>query len=276
MKRLPLLLCILLASLLTSCTQTSESDTQPSLPESDSPTQRQPSTDDADITPDAFDLVERVVLAHGGRENFKKTRIGKSHLNLNGVPGLPAGSTADVKEYFDLPSRFRRDVNATVAGESIAFSYVITERGSWQRIGERDWMPNPDSPSNTPKTFPSSIFDKLLTIAESPEDLTVSLATTPQGKTLFVLRHEFDGHWNSDLHIDPTTYLMFSSTHPVYSLATEDFVETNTFYKDYKTIDGVVVPMTTEAFQNGKLILRNFAKEISFLDTLDESAFAMD
>jgi len=248
---------------------------KPSLPESQESPARV--TNNAAATKEVSAVIERTIAAHGGRENFKKMQTGVSNLIMTGMPGMPVDVTMDTKEFFDLPARFRRNASATYAGESIQLSYLITPEGSWQRMKNGDWEPNPLPSDHELTAFPSSTFQTLLALAESPEEVELSSMTTTAGKTVTVLRYPSTISGKSgEVLIDPETNLLYGGKKPIYSADSRDFVELNTFCGDYKTIDNVVIPTTLESYRDNKLTMRIVVKEIIFLEHLDASFFRRD
>jgi len=174
------------------------------------------------------------------------------------------------------PTRFRRDATVSVAGMSFDVAYVITEEGSWRRFGDGEWMDNPPPPGATAQACPSVNLDLLLELAACADGLSVFVGKSRGSEDALVLRYERDGQWRGNLCINPETLLMFSASEPVYSREAQDYVQIDKLYSNYRTIDGIVVPMLIEAYIRDDLFMRIEVREMSFVSSHEEVVFALD
>lgn len=215
------------------------------------------------------EIINAAIAAHGGEENFPRARIGRIVMEVNGefLPGIKGDVT--VEDTFDLPGKLKRVVRGSENGKSFRQVTVINGDEGWLQRDQDEPMPLPIVNPGAGH-FPSANLDGLVSFNSGQFQL--SIGEDPE----FASRaHCIEAKVGSQVvgsnFFDKTTHLLVGSKKTLLDRGTEYHVTTT--YFGFKTVDGLRIPATVQAFVGKKPLFMMTVKEIEFLKEIDPVTF---
>jgi outer membrane lipoprotein-sorting protein len=216
----------------------------------------------------APDILQKMIDAMGGRkalEKIKDTTIAGS-MDLTQM-GLSATITIYQKE----PNKSRFDIEV--------MGMVITQAYD----GDVAWATNPQTGMTEEMSEQQAEYMKRESLGNSvyldPKKLGISFSykgkENIEGKDYLVLEQAYADGYTSTLYLDPDTYLAFKGKGlTLNNMGVE--VEAETFFSDYKKVDGILIAHTLVSFQDGEEFMTLTITEVKFNAELEDSLFAME
>ena len=216
----------------------------------------------------APDILEKMIDAMGGRkalEKIKDTTISGS-MELTQM-GLNATMTIYQKE----PNKSRFDIEV--------MGMMITQAFD----GEVAWAVNPQTgmteemPADQAEYMKRQSLGNVVFLDPKKMGITFSYKGKEniEGKDYFVLEQAYADGYKSTLHIDPDTHLAFKGTGlTLNNMGVE--VEAETFFSDYKKVDGIMTAHTLVSNQDGEEFMTLTITEVKFNSALEDSLFSMN
>lgn len=213
-------------------------------------------------------ILEKMIEAQGGRKvlsSIKDTTLSGS------MEMIQMSISGSLTMYHKEPNKMRLD--GEVMGTVFTQAYD----------GETAWMVNPQT-GNT-----EELTDKLAEEVKRealgndsllhPEKFGITYASKGkekiEGKDYHLLEQTFsDGH-TATLYIDPDTYLTFKTKAKAMNQMGIE-VEAETFFSDYKKVDGVMLPHSLTILQDGEEFMKMTITEVTFNSGLEDSLFKMN
>jgi len=214
------------------------------------------------------DILEKMIEAMGGRkalENIKDTTISGS-MDLTQM-GLSAAITVSQKE----PNKSRFDIEV--------MGMVITQACD----GETAWMTNPQTGMTEEMPDDQAVYMKRESLGNSvyldPKKFGITFSykgkETIEGKDYLVLEQTYADGFTSTLFLDPDTYLAFKGKgKTLNNMGLE--VDAETFFSDYKKVDGIMVAHTLVSYQDDEEFMTMTLTDVKFNSGLEDSLFAMN
>ncbi len=214
------------------------------------------------------DILNKMIDAMGGRkvlEKIEDTTISGS-INLTQM-GLSGTITVYQKE----PNKSRYDIEV--------MGMLITQACD----GEVAWATNPQSGMTEEMPEQAAEYIKRESLGNSvylnPKKfgITFSYKGTEniQGKDYLVLEQAYADGYKATLYVDPDTYLAYKGKGLTLNQMGIE-VEAETFFSDYKKVDGIMVAHTLVSNQDGEEFMTMTITEVKFNSGLGDELFAMN
>jgi outer membrane lipoprotein-sorting protein len=149
--------------------------------------------------------------------------------------------------------------------------------------GEIAWMTNPQTGMTEEMPAEQAVYMKRQSLGNAvyldPKKMGITFSfkgkENIEGKDYLVLEQAFADGYTSTLYIDPDSYLVFKGKGlTLNNMGVE--VEAETFFSDYKEVDGMMVAHTLVSNQDGEEFMTMTITEVKFNSALEDSLFAMN
>jgi len=215
----------------------------------------------------AEDILAKMIDAQGGRENLAKI---KDTTMTGTMEMIQMGITGSMTMYHKEPNMMRIDAEF--------MGMVITQAFD----GETGWWINPQTGSveDIPEGRVEDIKRQAYSMGNDallhPEKygITYSLKgkETVDGKECFVLEQVFSDGFKATLYVDAGTHLIAKTiARTTNEMGVE--VEAESFYGDYRKVEGMMVPFSLKVLQDGEEAMNMTFSEVSFNTGLEDSLF---
>lgn len=216
----------------------------------------------------APEILKKMIDAMGGKQALEKitdtTISGSMDLTQMGLSGA-------ITVYQKEPNKARYDIEV--------MGMVITQACD----GEIAWMTNPQTGMTEEMPADQAIYLKRESLGNSvylkPEKMGITFTYKGKenidGKDYLVLEQAYADGYIATIYIDPDTYLAFKGKgKTLNNMGVE--VEAETFFSDYKKVDGITVAHTLVSYQNGEEFMTMTVTDVKFNSGLEDSLFAMN
>lgn len=212
-------------------------------------------------------ILEKMIEAQGGRKVIEKVE----DMTLSGsIELIQMGMSGSITMYNKEPDKMRMDME--FMGMTMTQAYD----------GEIAWWINPQTGSTEEMDEGQTEDIRRQSLGNDsllhPEKYGIRYSYKGkekiEGKDYFVLEQTFSDGFQSTMYVDSGTYLTYKSqSTTVNQMGIE--VEAETFLRDYKEIDGMMVPHTITTYQEGEEFMTMSVTEVSFNSGLEDSFFQM-
>lgn len=215
----------------------------------------------------AEDILEKMIDAQGGRSALEKI---KDTILTGYMEMIQMGLGGSLTTYQKEPNKLRMD--ATVQGAVVIQSFD----------GETAWMTNPmtglteEMPSVMAEDFTRSALGNNALLDPKKFGITYSLTgkEISEGREYFVLSQNFPDGFKASFLIDTETFLMYKTrTTSKNEIGKEAEVET--FFSDYKNIEGIVIAHKLITYQDGSEFMKMEITNVEFNTGLEDSWFKL-
>jgi outer membrane lipoprotein-sorting protein len=181
------------------------------------------------------------------------------------------GLSATITIYQKEPNKSRFDIEV--------MGMLITQACD----GEIAWGVNPQTGMTEEMPEEQAVYMKRQSLGNAvyldPEKMGITFAykgkENIEDKDYLVLEQTYADGYKSTLCIDPDTYLPFKGKGlTLNNMGVE--VEAETFFSDYKMVDGIMTAHTLVSYQDGEEYMTMNITEIKFNSALEDSLFAME
>ncbi|MFQ5722590.1 MAG: outer membrane lipoprotein carrier protein LolA [Candidatus Aminicenantales bacterium] len=213
------------------------------------------------------DILEKMIEAQGGRkllERIKDTTVSGT------IEMIQFGMNGSLTMYQKEPNKMRMDIEV--------MGMVITQAFD----GETAWWINPQTGSS--EEMPERQAEDMKRQALGNDSLlhpekygityTFKGKEQIEGKDYLVLEQTFSDGFQATLYIDPQTYLTYKTKGTTTNQMGVE-VEGETYFSDYKKVEGMMVPHTLTIYQDGEEFMKMSITEITFNSGLEDDLFKM-
>jgi hypothetical protein len=152
---------------------------------------------------------------------------------------------------FHIPGKHKRTVKGDTQGQKIDMCFVLNGDEAWMQMngGEPKSLPviNPGQ-----GVYPNDNLGVLVGLTGSALQLSVLPTEDINGRTVHCIRVNADGQWLSDIFFDKETHLLIASKKELFDSTIGLSRAIETYYSDYKMIDGLNLPMSTKFVVDGE------------------------
>jgi hypothetical protein len=219
------------------------------------------------------EIIEAAIIAYGGESNFAKANIGQTRMTIDGSfqPGISGRFTKF--DIFSLPGKHKRTVNGESQGQKFEMNVVIN--------GDETWIQrNGGDPTSLPivnpgqGVYPNDSLSVLLALKGPDFQLSLHPAEKLDGRFVHRIRLETGGQWVGDSLFDKETHLLVASKKELFDSMLGKTRAIETYYSDYKVVDGLNLPMSFRVVMDGETTATITVNEVKFMDKIDDSVFA--
>lgn len=204
----------------------------------------------------------------GGRSALEKI---KDTTIFGSIELTQMGLSATMTVYQKEPDKSRFDIEV--------MGMVITQACD----GEVAWAINPQTGMTEEMSEEQAEYMKRQSMGNAvfldPKKMGITFTykgkENIEGKDYLVMEQAYADGYKSTIHIDPDTYLAFKGTGlTLNNMGVE--VEAETFFSDYKEVDGIMTAHTLVSYQDGEEYMTMTITEVKFNSALEDSLFAMN
>jgi hypothetical protein len=227
----------------------------------------------ADDAADARALVEKAVKAHGGQDKLDKLpgHTLKFKGKFHGM-GQAIDMTGEVASQGN--DKQKVDVEVEAGGMKFRFTVVVSGDKGWTRMGDEVKEMSKDEVAEAKEQAFAGWVATLAPLKDKQFTLATTGETTIEKKTALGVKVSSKGHRDVDLYFDKETGLLIKSETRVKDDGSGQEVSEETFYEDYKEVQGTKQAMKFATKRDGKLFLELDITELTLADKLDASTFA--
>jgi len=229
----------------------------------------------ADAQPKPDDVIRKAIDAHGGLEVLKKYPAGTSKIGGKvslGGGDLPFTGTLA----FAFPGKVRMEMTIESLGQKASMIQVVngdkvrqTENGVASKLDEVVRAELRESAVIQEITLLYPLLDPARYTLVAEKDAVLG------GKPVAVVVVKSKGLKDARLFFEQKTGLLLGMQRRGLNPA-QKAVDEVTLFADYKTIDGMVVPMKSKVSHDGKPFLELDVTEYKPLKTVDDKLFAVE
>jgi hypothetical protein len=227
----------------------------------------------ADDQADLKALVAKAVMAHGGAENLSKYPGGSSRfkgkLTIQGQ-AFDYTLSLNVQE----PDKLRSDMEVEIMGQKLTILHIINGDKDWFKFNGTDMEATNEQKEQGRETIANSRLLRLLPLRNTDYTLSPLGEIKVDGKPAVGIRAEKKGFTPVNLYFDKTTGLLVKSEMQLQdpNNPTEK-ANGETFYSDYRKVEGVMIPFKFVRTINNKPFLESEVTEVKLSPKLDDNLF---
>lgn len=219
-------------------------------------------------------IVEKAILAHGGRENLTRQRA--STTKIKGTlfqMDMKLDYSMDV--WTQLPDKLKYVVDLEVMGMKAQSKSVINGDKGWVTLPGDDASRELDSErmAEAKEDMYHRLLQTLVPLTSNDFRLSPLGESNINGRTAVGVRVSSKARRDVSLFFDKETFILLKTEARVKDLMGQEVLQ-ETFYRDYKDSAGVRFPSKTVIKRDGKVYIEMEATEFKFHQRLDESTFA--
>jgi hypothetical protein len=221
----------------------------------------------------AAEIIRDAIEAHGGKSNFAKTNIGKTVMTVDGAFQQGVSGQFTKTDIFHLPSKMKRILKGTSEGEQFEMKFVINDGKSWVQVNGGEPIASPEVNQDI-HTYPSDSLGILVALLGPGFELSVLPSDDLKGQAVYRVRLENSDNWVGDNFFDKETHLLVASKKELFDSSIQETRSIETFYSEYKKVDGLNLPMAIDMIMDGKVVSNIRVTEVTFMEHIDEGEFA--
>jgi len=219
-------------------------------------------------------VVKKAIEAHGGLPVLKKFPAGTTKFGgklMNGGAEMAFSGS----QVFAIPGKVRMEMTLVVNGQKSSLLQIVN--GDKVRQTENGVVSKLDEPVLTELRglAVSQEMSLLYPLLDTTKYTLIPEKDVPVGgQDAAVVITRAKGLKDARLFFDKKTGLLVAMQRKGLSPNLKEVDEVTTF-TDYKTIDGLVVPMKSKVTHNGKPFMEITVSEYKPMETVDEKSFAI-
>ena len=222
---------------------------------------------------DAKAVIEKAVKAQGGEDNLKKfpaARVkAKGSMELMGVE-IEFGLDSSVQN----PDKFRNDIKLEVMGQAITITQVYDGKKGWQSMLGQTMEVEGDQLDELKEEAYSNYLEQLYPLLHDKQfELKAVEGEKVDDKPTDGVKVSSKGHKDITLYFDKDSGLLVKSRKKSKDPNGGQEVEAETYFKDYKEINGTKQSMKQLLKHDGKKFLEAEITDMKLLDKIDPSTF---
>jgi hypothetical protein len=219
-------------------------------------------------------LVTKALMAHGGAENLSKYTA--STMRRTGkitIMGLSIDITMTVS--LQEPDRFRSEGQVDISGEKLTILQVVNGDKGWFVLDGKSMESTREQLEQGREALINSRLSRLTPLFDKAYTLSPLGEIKIDDKPAVGIRAERKDFVGANLYFDKQSGLLVKS-----EMQTTDpgnpsqKINAETFYSDYRKIEGVLVAHKVVAKVDGKTYLETEASNVHLTTKLDDNLFA--
>lgn len=224
-------------------------------------------------TDDGKTIVEKGVLALGGADKLPTWKVGAIKYRATGSGDVAAASEAIVEDTFQLPGKFKRVARLKRGDEEKTIITVVKDGKGWEKKGDAETR-EINNDFTEKKEHPFAAFANLRPILEPDVKLIRAGEMEVNGKPCQIVRVDSPRLDPMALFFDKTNALLLQTRKTIEKPDSPLPAVVDTFFSDYKLVNGAMVPMRIKSFQGDRPIIDVTLLDVDFPAKIDDSQFA--
>jgi outer membrane lipoprotein-sorting protein len=223
---------------------------------------------------EARGVIERAIQATGGAEKLARLKSSRTKFKGKGeFEGVTASLTGEV--VVQLPRQMKVEIQLEVQGQNVPVVVVVNGDKSWVQVLGQTMELKGEELADEKESLHAEQVQTLLPLLR---DKAYSLAPLGEvkvtGRDTVGIKVSCRGHKDINLYFDKATGLLAKAERRALDADSKQGVTEETFYSDYREVDGVQVPSKFLVHHDGKRILEAEVTEHRFVDRIDDAEFA--
>jgi len=221
-------------------------------------------------------LLDEAIKAHGGAKKLEKYRAATMELKGK-VTVMNQKVDFTGESSMQLPDRTRSELSVEIMGMTLKVIEVLNKDKGWISVDGKTMALTKEIMAEAREQMHAGTVAGQLTPLKNQEYKLSPLGEAKVGgRDAVGIRVERKGYRDLSLFFDKKSHLLVKSERRAKDLAGGDdkeFTE-ETFYKDYKKVDGVQVPHRVVQKRDGKDYLEAEVSGVKIVEKLDDNTFA--
>ncbi len=218
-------------------------------------------------------VIEKAVRAHGGEDKLAKLRVlqmkSKGTVVVNGSTAM---FTADSCR--QLPDRSKVNMQLEIGDVKLQLVQVQNGKLAWSRLEDQtEELQDERLAEQQARTHQLQVQSLLPLLKDKAYNLSLLGEIKVNDRPAVGVRAAFKGQADINLYFDKEHGLLLKCERRGLSLAQQE-ISLETFFGEYKEIDGLKQPMKLLIHQDGKLYMEMQVTELRFEESIDASEFA--
>jgi hypothetical protein len=219
-------------------------------------------------------MLVKAIMAHGGADNLNKYTAGTSRATGKiTVMGKEVGFTTTVN--IQEPDKIRSEVQVEVDGQKYNVLSVVNGDKGWLQFDGQTMELTKEQLEQTRESLGNSRIIRLTPLVDKSFTLSPLGEIKVDGKAAVGIRAERKDFAGANLYFDKQSGMLVKSemqtTHP--GDPTQK-INGETFYSDYRKIEGLMVPFKIVVKSDDKTLLEVESSEVTLATKLDDNLFA--
>jgi hypothetical protein len=222
----------------------------------------------ADDAADVKAIVDKAIKAHGGEEKLSKIKA-ETFTAKGTYYGMGDGLPFTGHFAVQWPGRFRMEIEG-------AFILVVDGDNGWTKSGTGDVAEmNKDEMAFQKESLYAQGVERLLVLKEKDFTFAPLEAIKVDGKATVGVKVSRKGHEDIKLYFDKETNLLVKVERRVKA-SEQGYKEVNqeTFFKDWKDVDGIKVVQKVVDKRDGKLYVEEEVSDVKYLEKVEPKLFS--
>lgn len=230
--------------------------------------------DDADDAKAVKELIAKAIKAHGGKDVLTKYKASENKMKGTvHVMGMAIDFTGEVA--YQAPNRMRIEIDAEVGGMTFKTIQVLAGDKGWISTNGKVSKMTKDMLAEGKEQFHSGAVTRLVVLEQKGYTLSPLGEAKVNGREAVGVRVAHKGYRDVSLYFDKKTHMLVKSeTRGKDLMAGGEEYTGETFYSDYKKVDGVQVAHKVVVKRDGKKYVEGEITESKVAEKLDDSVFA--
>lgn len=225
----------------------------------------------ADDAADARAIVDKAVKAHGGAELLK---FKAATVQMKGtVQVMGQGVEFDGAVATHGPTRQKLDIEVKIGGQKFRIVNVLNGDKGWTRLGDDTKELDKDQLAEAREQGHAGWVASLAPLQDKGFTLATIGEVKVDDKPALGVKVSFKGRRDVDLYFDKQSGLLVKSETRVRDEESGQEVNEETFYTEYKDVQGTKQAMKFTIKRDGKLFLEGEATGYDLAEKLPDSVF---
>lgn len=218
-------------------------------------------------------VVEKAIKAHGGEEKLSKFQASKIKAK-GSMSAMGVDIDFNAEAASQLPDKIRVDLKLEIMGQAINVIQVYDGKKGWVSAqGQLMELEGDQLDELKDQAFGGYVESLVPLIKDKSIKLEPVGEEKVDGKPTVGIKVSAKGHRDIKLFFDKESGMLVKSQSRAKDPAMQE-VDAETFYKDYKDVDGVKQPMKLLVKHDGKKYLEAQVTEAKLFEKLDDTTFA--
>jgi hypothetical protein len=228
----------------------------------------------ADDAAEVKAVLDKAIKAQGGADNLRKYQAATMRMKgkIHGVVADAldiSGETAS-----QLPDRLRAEISITVMGMDFKVVQVLNGNKGWVTLNDKTMEMSKEQLEEARQQMYVSAAAHLVALRDKGYKLSPLGEAKVEGKDAVGLRVEHEGRRDVSLFFDKKTGLLLKTeTRARDPMMGDKEFTAETFYGDYKEVDGVQVAHKITVKRDGKPFVESENSDVKLAEKLDDSNF---